>query len=171
MLVTLRCALLALLSPLLLFSTSEADSDKWVEVPSDFSPDSPGYFGNWIAYGERAYMDVTVVSRSGLDSKSAIVETKPSRPSAIHRCKVDDETSVLEECVEQELSYAPPSIALTANCQSGEFDEVSIKSKTFTDRMRFIGMSKGAPTISKAPTDKNLWQIRLMAISRATTLH
>ena len=85
-----------------------------------------------IYYGSRAGMEVSIVSKEGIDTVNAIIRTKHTRENSAAFCRhyLRDET---EECIQKGLRQTQLKEAITANCVSGEFTDFGGR------RYRFLG--------------------------------
>jgi hypothetical protein len=103
-----------------------------------------------IGYGSRAGMQVSVVSKSGLDTRRAIIRTKHTREDAVAFCR-EYIGKVTPECISKELEAGPgPSNKITANCITREFTDF------FGERYRLAGLS---------PQDDRSARYRLVQLS------
>lgn len=92
-------------------------------------------FSETIGYGSRAGMEVTVLSKTGIGTEAAIIQTKHTKENAISFCREYVE-KITDRCIEEELSVRlKPNIS--ANCQTGAFTDF------FGAKFKFIGKNSG----------------------------
>jgi hypothetical protein len=73
-----------------------------------------------LAWDGHAGMESTIISKSGIDTASAVVKLKQNREDITRYCEYVRNTDDIPSCVE-ELLKAPQENAFTANCLTGEF--------------------------------------------------
>jgi hypothetical protein len=104
-----------------------------------------------IAYGSRAGMENTVLSKSGIDTANAVIRTVHTWQNAINFCEqyVDPDNGASPECVQSTLAAQGENklSILHANCVTGDFIG-------FGEPLHFLGKRddlKGSAKLSFVP--------------------
>ena len=94
----------------------------------------PALGNELIYYGSRIGMQVTIISKSGIDTAQAVIRTKHTRENAITFCR-EYVGRVTERCIRDALA-TPLRDAITANCRTGHFTNF------WGERMQFEGPNR-----------------------------
>lgn len=73
-----------------------------------------------LPYGSRVGMEMTVIERHALGSKSARITLEHTRENALSFCEQYSNTSS-EECIQSTIEDTGAQVRLLANCETGEF--------------------------------------------------
>jgi uncharacterized protein YecT (DUF1311 family) len=88
--------------------------------------------GEFIAYGSRQGMDITVVSKQGLGSSHAVIHAHLTDENAAHYC-VGYAHDPSQQCIEQYLRDTHFAESISANCETGTFTTF------YGDELQFLG--------------------------------
>ncbi|MBD8650995.1 hypothetical protein IFT66_07880 [Rhizobium sp. CFBP 13726] len=94
--------------------------------------DAAGRDKNKIYYGSRAGMQVTVLSRTGLNTPNAVISVEHRREDAVAFCR-DYVQNVTDKCIADELAIKL-SDRFSGNCTTGRFTTISDQSYVFLGR-------------------------------------
>jgi uncharacterized protein YecT (DUF1311 family) len=87
---------------------------------------------NKVYYGSRAGMQVSVVSRSGIDTPRAVIHVEHRREDAVAFCR-DYIQKVTDECIQDEMAIKLGS-KLSGDCKTGRFTTVNDQTYVFLGR-------------------------------------
>lgn len=87
---------------------------------------------NKVYYGSRAGMQVSVVSRSGIDTPRAVIQVELRREDAVAFCR-DYVLKVTDECIQEELAIKLQS-KFTGDCKTGRFTTITDQTYVFLGR-------------------------------------
>lgn len=96
------------------------------------TPAAQTFNSDKIAYGTRAGMDMSVVSRHGIDTTKALIRVEQRREDAEAYCR-DYIGTVTEACIQEGLATNIGS-QLTANCKTGQLTTISGENLVFLGR-------------------------------------
>ncbi|MBB3302867.1 uncharacterized protein FHT72_006803 [Rhizobium sp. BK077] len=85
-----------------------------------------------VYYGSRAGMQVSVVSRSGIDTPRAVIQIEHRREDAVAFCR-DYVLKVTDQCIEDELAIDLQN-KFTGDCKTGRFTTITGQTYVFFGR-------------------------------------
>ncbi|MBY3328775.1 hypothetical protein HFO02_35435 [Rhizobium laguerreae] len=85
-----------------------------------------------VYYGSRAGMQVSVVSRSGIDTPRAVIQIEHRREDAVAFCR-DYVLKVTDQCIQDELAIDLQN-QFTGDCKTGRFTTITGQSYVFFGR-------------------------------------
>jgi hypothetical protein len=82
-----------------------------------------------VYYGSRAGMQVSVVSRSGINTSRAVIQVEHRREDAVAFCR-DYVLKVTDECIQEELAIKL-SPKFSGDCKTGRFTTITTQTYVF----------------------------------------